>query len=363
MKILMMSYAYPPSTGGIETFSSLMREAFVARGHEVRVVTEIASPMAEDTAHRVERRPSKADLKQAIRWADVCMVCGVSLRYQIPALLAGKPLTITHQAWQEHDDGTRDNLQRLKLFVSRFGLNIAVNSVLARDLKMPALVIPNPLRGEIDLGPSFVARPRDVVFLGRLVREKGVAVLIDSLARLHASGRAVTATIIGDGPLRADLERQAAATKMPQAIEFAGRMAPAEFQPLLRGHKIMVVPSVYKEAFGIVTLEGLAAGCMTLVSQAGGLPEAVGPCGLTFPLGDSTALAALVQKLLDDPASTEPFREKIRAHVESFLPEHLGDRYLAALERLHFYHSVQRIGRGRAIRRVVQELTSQRSAE
>jgi glycogen(starch) synthase len=359
MKILMMSYAYPPSTGGIETFSSLMREAFVARGHEVRVVTEVASPMPEDAAHRVQRRPLKADLKQAIRWAEICMVCGVSLRFQIPALIAGKPLTITHQAWQEHDDGTRDNLQRLKLFVSRFGLNIAVNSVLARDLKTPALVIPNPLRGEIDLGPAFAERPRDVVFLGRLVREKGVAVLTDALARLHASGRAVTTTIIGDGPLRAELERQAAATEMPRAIEFAGRMAPAEFQPLLRQHKIMVVPSVYKEAFGIVTLEGLAAGCMTLVSQAGGLPEAVGPCGLTFPAGDSAALAALIQKLLDDPASTEPFREKIPAHVESFRPEHLGDRYLAAFDRLHFYHAVKRIGRGNAIRRVVEELATE----
>jgi glycogen synthase len=360
MKILMMSYAYPPSTGGIETFSSLMRQAYVARGHEVRVVTEIAAVMPEDAEHRVERRPSRAALKGAIAWADVCAVCGVSLRFQIPAILGGKPLVVTHQAWQEQEDGSVDARQRLKLFVCRFGLNIAVNSVLAADLKLPALVIPNPLPGEIDLGPGFVERPRDLVFLGRLVGEKGVPVLLDAVARLHDRGCAVTATIIGDGPLRAELERRAAQVKLPGNVQFVGRLAPAQSHPILREHKIMVVPSVYKEAFGIVTLEGLAAGCMTLVSHAGGLPEAVGPAGLTFPMGDSSALAALIEKLLADPAATLPFREAAPAHLESMRPGRLAERYLEVLERLHHYHSVKRVGRGNAIRRTAEELSPRR---
>jgi glycogen synthase len=357
MKILMMSYAYPPSTGGIETFSSLMREAFVDRGHEVRVVTQIRAPMPEDADHRVERCLSRAALRRAVAWADLCAVCGVSLRFQIPAILAGKPLTVTHQAWQEREDGSVSNLQRFKLFVCRFGLNIAVNSVLAADLRLPALMIPNPLRGEIGLGPSFAGRPRDLVFLGRLVGEKGVPVLLDAISRLHDRGQAVTATIIGDGPLRAGLEQQAARAKFSGNIAFAGRLAPAQFQPLLRQHKIMVVPSVYKEAFGIVALEGMAAGCMTLVSNSGGLPEAAGPGGLTFPMGDSEALSALIGRLLADPASTRPFREAAPAHLESMRPARLADRYLEAFERLRLYHTVKRIGRGEAIRRTVKELS------
>jgi glycogen synthase len=357
MKILLMSYTYPPATGGIETFSSLMREAYAARGHEVRVVTEIGESMPEDDAHRVLRRPGKADLKSAIAWADVCAVCGVSLHYQIPVLLSGKPLAITHQVWQEHQDGTVHARNRLRLFFCRFGLNIAVNHALARDLKLPALTIPNPLQGEIDLGPEISSRPRDLVFLGRLVSEKGVPVLLDAIARLQERGRAVTATIIGDGSLRADLERRAEELNLPVKIKFLGRLSPADFQPILRRHKIMVVPSVYREAFGIVTLEGLAAGCMVLVSNAGGLPEAVGPCGLTFPMRDSAALAALIEKTLDNPGSTAPFRKAIPAHLEAMRTERLAERYLQVFERLHLYQTVQGMSRRKAALQVVEELS------
>lgn len=358
VKILMMSYAYPPSTGGIETFSSLLREALVECGQQIRVVTDIAATMPEDEEHRVLRRPDRVSLKEAIGWADVCAVSGVSLRFQIPALRLGKPLTIIHHKWQEREDSTVDLRRRLRLWVCRFGLNIAVNSVLARDLKPPALTIPNPLRGEIDLGAPFADRPRDLVFLGRLVSEKGVSVLLDAIARLHERGVFVTATVIGDGPLRAALEQQAAKVKIPSNIEFAGRLAPEQFQPLLRRHKIIVVPSVYKEAFGIVTLEGLAAGCMTLVSNAGGLPEAAGTAGMTFPMGDSAALAGIIEKLLADPAATETFRAATPGHLEGFRPARIAERYLTVFERLYFYHSVKRIGRGKAIRRTVEELGS-----
>lgn len=356
MKILLMSYAYPPSTGGIETFSSLMREAFVARGHEVRVVTQIPAPMPEDAEHRVQRCPRISALRQAIAWADLCAAGGLSLHYQIPVVAGGKPLTITHQAWQERDDGSVDARRRLRLFLCRFGVNIAVNSILARDLRLPALTIPNPLRGEIDLGPQLAARPRDIVFLGRLVSEKGVPVLLDAVARLHDDGIPVTATIIGDGPLRAELESHALRLKLPGNVDFAGRLAPEQFQPILRRHKILVVPSIYKEAFGIVTLEGLAAGCVAIVSHAGGLPEAAGPCGLTFPMGDSTALAELIAKVLAHPATTIPLRAAAPSHLEAFRPGRLAERYLQVFERLHYYHTVQRIGRGRAIARTVAEL-------
>ncbi len=357
MKILLMSYTYPPATGGIETFTSLMREEFSTRGHEVRVVTEIVAKMPEDAEHRVLRRPGRTALNEAIDWAEICAVCGLSLRYQISVLLRGKPLTVTHQVWQESQDGVVGARNRLRLFFCRFGLNIAVNRALARDLKMPALTIPNPLPGEIALGPETAARPRDVVFLGRLVSEKGVPVLLDAIGRLSQRGQAVTATIIGDGPLRAELERYAASLNLPIPIQFLGRMAPAQSHPVLREHKIMVVPSVYREAFGIVTLEGLAAGCMVLASHAGGLPDVIGPCGLTFPMRDSEALAGLIEKVLADPASTIPFRNAAPAHLEAMRPARLADRYLPVFERLCLYQTARKMSRRQAAQRVVSELT------
>jgi len=357
MKILLMSYTYPPATGGIETFTSLMREAFAALGHEVRVVTEIAASMPEDADHRVLRRPEAAALNAAIDWADVCAVCGLSLHYQIPVLRRGKPLTITHQVWQESQEGVVGARNRLRLFFCRFGLNIAVNRALARDLKLPALTIPNPLPGEIDLGPEIADRPRDVVFLGRLVSEKGVPILLDAIGLLQRRGRAVAATIIGDGPLRGELEQYAASLNLPIPVQFLGRMAPTQSHPILRQHKIMVVPSVYREAFGIVTLEGLAAGCLVLASHAGGLPDVVGPCGLTFPMRDSEALAGQIENVLAGPASAIPFRKAVPAHLEGMRPARLAERYLQVFERLCFYQKTKGMGRGRAIRLTVEELS------
>jgi hypothetical protein len=71
---------------------------------------------------------------------------------------------------------------------------------------------------------------------------------------------------------------------------------------------------------------------------------------------DSAALAALIEKLLADPAAVEPFRAAAPRHLEGFRPARLAERYLAVFERLHFYHSVQRIGRAKAIRRTIEEL-------
>jgi glycogen synthase len=329
----------------------------VERGHEVRVATEVEASMPEDAEHRVLRRPQRSALNEAIDWADVCAVCGLSLRYQIPALLRGKPVTITHQVWQESQEGVVSLRNRLRVFFCRFGLNIAVNRALARDLMLPALTIPNPLPGEIDLGAEIAGRPRDVVFLGRLVSEKGVPVLLDAIGHLSRRGLPVTTTIIGDGPLRSELERHAASLNLPVPVEFLGRLAPAQSHPILRRHKIMVVPSVYREAFGIVTLEGLAAGCMVLASHAGGLPDVVGPCGLTFPMRDSRALADLIDKILSEPATAIPFRQAVPAHLEAMRPARLAERYLQVFERLFFYQTTKRMRRVTAARRVVAELS------
>jgi glycosyltransferase involved in cell wall biosynthesis len=60
-------------------------------------------------------------------------------------------------------------------------------------------------------------------------------------------------------------------------------------------HRILVVPSIWEEPFGIVALEGIASGCLAIGSEGGGLADAIGACGMTFPNGDSTALAALLE--------------------------------------------------------------------
>jgi glycosyltransferase involved in cell wall biosynthesis len=93
-----------------------------------------------------------------------------------------------------------------------------------------------------------------------------------------------------------------------------------------------VVPSRWREPFGIVALEGIACGCVVVGSAEGGLAEAIGPCGLTFPNGDAQALANALSRLLENPAECDRLRQNAAAHLARFTPRHVAGLYLDAMK-------------------------------
>jgi glycosyltransferase involved in cell wall biosynthesis len=94
-----------------------------------------------------------------------------------------------------------------------------------------------------------------------------------------------------------------------------------------------VVPSRWQEPFGIVALEGIASGCVVVGSAEGGLAEAIGPCGLTFPNGNAPALAHALSRLLNDSAECDRLRQAASAHLARFTPRHVAGLYLDAMKR------------------------------
>lgn len=95
----------------------------------------------------------------------------------------------------------------------------------------------------------------------------------------------------------------------------------------------LVVPSVWSEPFGIVALEGIACGCLVIGSQGGGLKDAIGPCGLTYPNGDVAALAAAMRRVLDEPSLGTELRAKAPAHLARHSPQAVVDAYLQVMQR------------------------------
>ena len=89
-------------------------------------------------------------------------------------------------------------------------------------------------------------------------------------------------TIIGDGPHRDYLENLALSYNIIPHVNFKGFLKGDVLVEELNRHEIMVVPSRWNEPFGVVALEGMACGCAMLVSDGGGLPDAVGSAGLQF---------------------------------------------------------------------------------
>ena len=198
---------------------------------------------------------------------------------------------------------------------------------MADDLEVPSTVILNAYRDDLFRVLPGVERTRDLLFVGRLVSDKGVDLLLGALGSLRARGLRPGLTILGEGPEAPRIAEQARRLGVADQVEMPGVRTGEELVRSLNEHRILVVPSRYNEPFGIVALEGIACGCTVVGSSGGGLKEAIGPCGLTFPNGDSAALAEILAGLLADPARG---RDLLR-HA----PEHLARHGSAAMALAH----------------------------
>jgi glycosyltransferase involved in cell wall biosynthesis len=169
------------------------------------------------------------------------------------------------------------------------------------------------------------SRTFDVLYLGRLIPSKGVDVLLRALARVDG----VSAVIAGEGPGRDQLVELATQLGVSSRVEFVGWVSADERARLLAGARLLAVPSLWDEAFGIVGVEALAAGVPVVASAVGGIPSWLtdGRAGLLFPRNDDAALAAAVRRILDDPA----FEAELRAHAPAEAARFSVDRHLDAL--------------------------------
>jgi glycogen(starch) synthase len=111
-------------------------------------------------------------------------------------------------------------------------------------------------------------------------------------------------------------------------VRFTGAKSQREVAERLRCHKILVIPSLWNEPFGVVALEGIACGCVIVGSNGGGLPEAIGPCGLTFPNGDAGALAQKIEQLLFDDKLAAELRAHADEHLAKHHPKRVANQYL-----------------------------------
>lgn len=326
LKILLCAWAFSPSVGGLETVSSILADEFTRLGSAVTVVTHTPGQQPS-TPYEVVRRPSLSRLRALAGKADIILQCNISLRTLFPLLPSHKPTFIAHHGLLTRTNGRRGVRDYLKLAVlSRFH-NISISEAIASHLPVSSVVIGNPFEpGEFqDLGASH--RTRDLVFMGRLVPDKGCDVLLRALGKLKEEGICPTLSVIGDGPELPGLKRLAAQLGLAQQVSFRGVLRAGRGAEVAR-HKIMVVPSLCKEGFGVVALEGIAAGCVIVASSAGGLPETVGPCGLLFPKGDVAALASQLKHLLANPAMQQQLLSGRMQHLEQFLPDAVARHYL-----------------------------------
>ena len=286
MNILLTSHFFYPSIGGIEVITDLLAHHFIQSGHCVTVVTKTpfnSSYSIDGYQFVVIRNPSPSKLLDLYRWADVVLQNNIELNTLWPRLLVRKPVVIGLQTWLRTTKGKRS----FNYFIKRIALAFADN---------------------------VIACANSIVFLGRLVSDKGPDLLIKAFSALAYPSSKLT--IVGSGPDRDSLAQLVRNLSLTNSVNFTGALQGDDLVEVLNQHEIMVVPSTWNEPFGIVALEGLACGCVLLVSDGGGLPDAIGKAGLLFKRGDVADLIMKLRLLLD----RHELRDKLRCEALSHLP-------------------------------------------
>ena len=350
MKILMFSWEYPPlSYGGLARHVQDLSEALVSQGDQIFVITQgdgklpreevvggvkiyRSTPLQISAINFVEHilHLNFLLLEKAINIIDqigdfdlihghdwlVFWVCRV-LKHALT-----KPLLYTIHATEfGRNQGIYNEIQRyindLEWYATFEAWRVIVCSHFMKQEVKNLFQLPDDKVVEIangvneenyraDYSKAFrqnYASPDEqiILYIGRIVREKGIQVLIQSIPEVLERNPASKFVIAGKGPYLDSLKAQADYLGISNRVYFTGFISDEERNKLYRCADLAVFPSLY-EPFGIVALEAMATMTPLIVSAVGGLVEFVedGENGLTVPPNDSHLLAQSILQLLNE---------------------------------------------------------------
>ncbi|WP_030491006.1 glycosyltransferase family 4 protein [Micromonospora chokoriensis] len=389
-RILMLSWEYPPVlVGGLGRHVHALSVALAAAGHEVTVVLRapedpVTFPLATDsllawtmafnhTLTRTALRATQAgsyDVIHAHDWlvAHTAMTLrdhlDIPLVSTIHATEAGR-----HQGWLPEE--MNRTIHGVEQWLSSESGRVIVCSGYMRDEVNALFGVPvgrvdvvangvEPHRWRVPARAVAAARARFagdgklITFAGRLVYEKGVQHLIAALPRLRERHPGLRAVIAGDGPYRAELEAEVHRRGLGGMVSMPGFLGGTDLPALMAASDCFAVPSIY-EPFGMVALEGAAAGAPLAVAATGGLAEIVEPgvTGMTFRPHDPDGLTDAVHALLSDADHSRTMARRARRMVHdqygwSAIAQRTAASYAAAIHHDAEF-TAQRMSQGRVV--------------
>jgi len=193
---------------------------------------------------------------------------------------------------------------------------------------------------------QMLGMPADsIVFgtIGRLATTKGLSYLIEAFSMVKRQMSSAHLVLVGEGPCKVELQRQAADALCGDSVHFLGYRA--NVGQLLKGMDVFTLASV-AEGMPRVLLEAMAAGVPCVATRVGGIPEVINgeAVGFLAPPGDSEALAEMMLRVATMPGEElaeviEKARDRVRRfYSHDVVREKLRDLYLAELERVGRNH-------------------------
>lgn len=168
-----------------------------------------------------------------------------------------------------------------------------------------------------------------ILFTGRLLPRKGAQVLVEALEGVEVPGWEVH--IVGDGPMRAEVERRAQRMKMPTFVHGWVARESETMRQLWASASILAFPSLM-ESLSMTVLEAMACGMAVVAVRAGGTPEAVGEAGILVEPGDVAGLREALVSLMRDERRRRELGAAARRRVQQMCArERVARRHEALL--------------------------------
>lgn len=195
----------------------------------------------------------------------------------------------------------------------------------------PITIVPNGIDLTAYQKPAKRPQPsglKSILYIGRLERRKGLKYLLQAYRLLAAADPEVRLIIAGDGPDREKLELLAEDLELPN-VEFLGYITEAKKHELLATSDLFCSPAVFGESFGIVLLEAMATGLVTVAGNNSGyrdLMSGLGALSIVDP-HDSEEFARRLQLLLNEPKLRTLWQTWATAYVQQFSYKKIVDEY------------------------------------
>jgi len=220
-----------------------------------------------------------------------------------------------------------------RFLCSRASSNIVPTRWLGNQLRLPGTVcLAHGLETISPVPLPAHTEPPLLVFQGRLVSTKGVAVLLEAMRILKERNRTLELLVIGDGPERVKLEQLARQKGISAEVRFAGNVPTTQVEEMLNHVRAVVIPSIAGEVFGLVLAENMLRAIPVIAADLGPFVEILGNTGLLFRNLDPADLAAKITKVLDDPV---PSCELARIARQRALDSYDKSRMIDAHARLY----------------------------
>ena len=325
--------------GGIEGFLiRLARMIDSADDLEVTLCLKRVRPFAlqDSLAQALDRETfpvifvdrASRDLVKAIRGADVVHSQTPSIEIATIAAVLRKPHVMTFHS-------SRDHAPRLRQWIAArlpdrklYGSNYSWSTWEPRGRRRTSDRL--PIIADLPTGSVDPDKRRGFVFAGRWIPGKGLDTLVDAYARARIDRSAWPLVILGDGPLRPNVEQEVLRREI-DTVQMPGHVSIEKRDAAIRNAKWMVIPSNVKETYPLTAGEARHAGIPCIVTRDGGLPEAAGSLSLSCEPGDAAQLALLME-----------FAAEMDAHTYNWLAEATRREFLAGMRPLEVYLDLYR---------------------